>query len=196
MFSFFSLDDIISLSTKYNNTNNSKKCRQKKYQHTFEVTTFTRQPPKFAGKNTIFSRYKTSFFLLDFNYKKHFRIVSNNKKLKDFSFYSDRTHPSLNFIISNFINGVFRFLNFHNNISEIERQKYFNIVRHQVVSSEAQETSAEYFSRLRARDQSDPQLHQQRRRHVEPASSATDFNPIVESLPVPEGFMRRRHAPK
>jgi hypothetical protein len=123
------LDSIINLST----TTRNKKPRHKKFCHTFDVTSFTQQPPKFAGKNTLFSRHRASFFLLHFDYKKHFRVISNDRKFKQFSFYLDRSHPSFKFVISSFINGVFHFLNLHSNVSETERQKFFNIVRRHMI---------------------------------------------------------------
>jgi hypothetical protein len=107
--------------------------KRKKFIRTFEVNTFIQQPPKFAGKNTLFSRHQASFFLLHFHCTKNFCVVTNNRKFKDVSFYTDRNHPTSNFVISNFINGVFRFLNFHKKFSETERLKYFSIVRRHMI---------------------------------------------------------------
>jgi hypothetical protein len=108
---------------------NNNKCRQKYTTRTFEISTFTQQPPKYAGKNTLFGRFRASFFLLNFFYPKSLRIVTNNTKFKDFTIFTDRNLPNRNFIFSHFINGVFRFLNFHKRFSAITCKKYFNIVR-------------------------------------------------------------------
>ena len=88
---------------------------------------FDEQPEKFTGKNTVFNSFRSSFFFL--NIHKKFRVLTNNKKLQDFTCISDRKHPSLNYAISCFINGVFRFLNFHRRFSEALCNRYFNIVR-------------------------------------------------------------------
>src|SRR5215813_9233794 len=98
------------------------------YRHNFDVRYFTRQPSKFAGKNTIFSSYRASFFLLNFHYIKSLHVVSNNTNLCNFYFSSNRRHPNRNYIFAKFINGIFRFLNFHKKFSSDVCQKYFKIV--------------------------------------------------------------------
>jgi hypothetical protein len=103
--------------------------KTRRFQHFFEVDTFIQQPPQFAGKNTLFGRFRASFFLLNFDFSKNLHVVTNNTKLKQFSFNTDRRRPNHNFVFSNFVNGVFRFLNFHKQLSSDVRQKYFSIVR-------------------------------------------------------------------
>ena len=98
------------------------------YRHNFDVRHFTHQPSTFAGKNTIFSTYRASFFLLNLHYSKHLRIVTNNTRLREIFFSSDRRNPNRNYVFGKFINGVFRFLNFHRKMSSDVYRKYFKIV--------------------------------------------------------------------
>jgi hypothetical protein len=117
----FTLPPVVKLNNK----------QRTKFQKTFQVTIFTQQPKKFAGTNTLFSRFRASFFLLHFT--EPFRVVTNNKRLKEFTTLSDRRNPSYNFAISSFINGVFRFLNFHKRFDEATRRRYFFIVRRHMI---------------------------------------------------------------
>src|SRR5436190_19531175 len=106
---------------------------RRKYGGSFEVKTFRKMPPKFTGKNTMFCRYYASFFLLEFKSKKldnrSYNIHTNNEYLQKFTFSSDRKFPNRNFVISNFVHGIFRFLNFHRKYDEVAYLKYFRIVR-------------------------------------------------------------------
>jgi len=103
--------------------------KSKRFQLTCNVRRFLQQPSKFAGKNTLFGRHNASFFLLNYNVTKKLKVVTNNENFKKFTFNPDRRNPNRNYIITNFINGVFRFFNFHKKYSSELRSKYFKIVR-------------------------------------------------------------------
>jgi hypothetical protein len=105
---------------------------RRKYGGSFVINTFRKVPAKYTGKNTMFSRYNASFYLLE--YKKDaldtcYQVHTNNEYLQRFEFSSDRKFPNRNFVIANFVHGIFRFLNFHKNHNEVTYLKYFNIVR-------------------------------------------------------------------
>ena len=102
--------------------------KRKRFTRTFRVIKSEERPEKFTGKNTMFNEFRSSFFLLHLN--KKFRIITNNRKLRDFTCITDRKHPSYNYVISCFINGLFRFFNFYRHFSEALCNKYYNIVCH------------------------------------------------------------------
>ena len=97
----------------------------------FHVTHHLTMPTKFTGKNTIFRKGQFSFFLLDFPIKHkrpQHRIVTNNTKLQEFIFNSDRRNASTYYTIKQFISGIFRFLAFHKRFDVQTRQRYFDCV--------------------------------------------------------------------
>src|SRR3954452_4909726 len=92
------------------------------YSLDFKVARFLSLPPTFTGKNTLFSvrNRKSSFFLLGENKD----IITNNRKLRPFTFNSNKTNPNKKFVISKFIAGIFKFLNIHK-LSDQIKKKYF-----------------------------------------------------------------------
>ena len=97
----------------------------------FRISNFFLQPPEFSGKNTFFHN-KASFFLLsDDN-----TIVTNNKNLRPFSFYSNKPCPNKKFIFSNFISGIFKFLNLHR-LDKYIKDKYFTCIRRHLLITAA-----------------------------------------------------------
>jgi hypothetical protein len=96
--------------------------------YTFTVNTYTTQPEKFAGKNTLFGSSRAKYFLLHYDTPSNFRVYTNHSKLRDFSFHSDRRNPSRKFIFNKFITGIFRFLAFHHRFLHDAFQRYFHIV--------------------------------------------------------------------
>jgi len=97
---------------------------KKPYHVEFSIENFLAQPPKFTGKNTVFCTKNASFFLLGEN----LNIITNNRKLRPFAFTSNKPTPNKKFVISNFVAGVFKFLNLHK-LSDDKRRKYFTCVR-------------------------------------------------------------------
>src|SRR6266487_1648180 len=97
----------------------------------FHVTHHLMMPKKFTGKNTVFRKGRSSFFLLDFPIK-HKRpqhhIITNNTKLQEFIFNSDRRNASTYYTVKQFISGIFRFLAFHKRFDVQTRQRYFDCV--------------------------------------------------------------------
>src|SRR3954452_3560374 len=106
---------------------------QRKYGGSFKVKIFRKMPPKFTGKNTMFCRHNASFFLLEYGKKelinRDYYVHTNNEYLQKFTFSSDRKFPNRNFMFSNFVHGIFRFLNFHHTYNAATYLKYFKIVR-------------------------------------------------------------------
>ena len=70
---------------------------------------------------------QAQFFLLS-----DYLIVTNNKKLRPFTFYSNKSSPNRKYIISKFISGIFKFLNLHH-IAKYLQDKYFNCIRHHLL---------------------------------------------------------------
>ena len=131
-------DDFADFESQFFSLQNSKNThvnvydppqKSKRFQLTCKVRRFLQQPPKFARKNTLFGRHNASFFLLNYDFAKNPTVVTNNERFREFTFNSDRCNPNCNYNIASFINGVFRFLNFHKKYTTLVRRKYFNIVR-------------------------------------------------------------------
>ena len=97
----------------------------------FRITNFVSYPPEFSGKNTLFHQ-NAQFFLLSANNT----IITNNKKLRPFKFHSNKSRPNRKYIISNFISGIFKFLNLHR-ISKNLKDKYFKCIRRHLLITEA-----------------------------------------------------------
>ena len=114
-------------------TSNRKFKHCKRHADYFHVTHHLKMPTKFTGKNTVFRKGRSSFFLLDFPIKHkrpQHRIVTNNTKLQEFIFNSDRRNASTYYTIKQFISGIFRFLAFHKRFDVQTRQRYFDCVWH------------------------------------------------------------------
>ena len=98
----------------------------------FRIVNFVSHPPEFSGKNTLFHSRAQFFLLSDDNI-----IITNNKKLRPFSFYSNKPRPNQKYVFSSFISGIFKFLNFHRLPKEV-KDKYFTCVRrHLLITSNA-----------------------------------------------------------
>ena len=95
----------------------------------FPVINFVAQPPKFTGKATLFHN-KAQFFLLAENNS----IITNNKKLRPFVFHFNKNKPNKKFIYSNFISGIFKFLNFHR-LPSCMKKKYFTCIRRHLLNT-------------------------------------------------------------
>src|ERR1051325_1737700 len=101
----------------------------------FRVKYSTSQPPEFSGKNMLF-HYRTSYYLLsDDNI-----VITNNNRLRRFTFYSNKSRPNRKFVISSFISGIFKFLNLHR-LPESIKKKYFTCIRrHLLITAAAVKT--------------------------------------------------------
>src|SRR6266480_582650 len=112
-------------------TSNRKFKHCKRHADYFHVTHHLTMLTKFTGKNTVFRKGRSSFFLLDFPIKHkrpQHRIVTNNTKLQEFIFNSDRRNASTYYTVKQFISGIFRFLAFHKRFDVQTRQRYFDCV--------------------------------------------------------------------
>ena len=102
------------------------------YSIDFRITNFVAQPSEFSGKNTFFHQ-RAQFFLLSNDNT----IITNNKKLRPFAFASNKLRPNRKFIFSNFISGIFKFLNLHRLPKNI-KEKYFTCIRrHLLITADA-----------------------------------------------------------
>jgi hypothetical protein len=108
--------------------------RRKRHSLSFSVDYSEYSPTRYSGKNTLFNRYKSCYFLLHYKIFSR-RVYTNNPNFHDFSCFSDRRKPNFNFVISSFINGVFRFLNFHKLYSSSRRNIYFKIIRRHLLTT-------------------------------------------------------------
>jgi len=105
------------------------------YEIKFDVTRIYSRPPKamkFTGKNTIFHSRAQYFLLSDNN-----TVYTNNRKLHSFKFFSNTATPNQKFTYSNFISGIFNFLNLRY-LPPNTKQKYFSCIRrHLLITASA-----------------------------------------------------------
>lgn len=91
-------------------SSNNKIRHGKRFADIFKVSHYLTIPTKFTGKNTLFRKGRSSFFLLEFPFKhkqpKH-SLITNNPKFKDFIFNSDRKNAFTYYTIKQYISGVF-----------------------------------------------------------------------------------------
>ena len=104
--------------------------------HTFTIKFVDYTPSRFTGKNTLFCKRHANFYLLD---APNLTIVTNDANLRPFSFYSHRAYKmKLGFLVSQYVRGMFRYLNFHKNLSASTRDRHFYCVRrHMLLQDDA-----------------------------------------------------------
>src|ERR1051325_9453591 len=106
------------MNSTMNGTNKSSLNKDRFHLKEFRVKYSASLLPEFSGKNTLFHQSASYYFLSDDS-----AVITNNDKLRRFTFYFNTTRPNRKFIIFNFISGIFKFLNLHR-LPESIKKKY------------------------------------------------------------------------
>src|SRR5436853_5526044 len=96
-------------------------------QHNFEyvIQYNYARPRDFRGSQTLFSKTRNSYFFLLSSDVNSPRIVTNHPSLKPIQFYSNSARPNFNFLVTHFVSGIMRFLNW---VDLPTKDKIFSII--------------------------------------------------------------------
>ena len=132
------LDNLDVSQTSDNELHKQRKCKKhvkirKKQELWLEIQKITTKPAKYTGTNTMFStKNGSSFFLLDILYHK---VVTNNKRLERFRYFSNTVKVNDKYVISKFVWGIMKFLNLHKMES---KNKIFSCIKcHMIITQQS-----------------------------------------------------------